>query len=273
MIVDLHCHSTASDGGLSPQDLLARAVEQGVELLAITDHDTVDGYLQVRDQSPIPLIAGVELSCVWSKVTIHVLGLGIDPAHAEMALGLEKQKLARTLRAETIAERLEKRGFSGALAGAKALAGDSPIGRPHFARFLVDEGHVSSFNQAFKKYLGAGKPGDVKALWPEMAEAVHWVEACGGVAVLAHPLHYKMTNTKLRALLADFKHAGGRGLEVVNGRQQTDQTQHLARLAEQFELLASCGSDFHRPTPWSELGVMAKLPDSCHPVWHQFMSS
>ena len=273
MIVDLHCHSTASDGGLSPEQLLARAVEQGVELLAITDHDTVDGYLSVQEQSPIPLVAGIELSCVWSKVTIHVLGLGIDPAHPVMAEGLEKQKVARAKRAEIIAERLEKRGFYGALAGAQALAGSSPVGRPHFARFLESQGHVSSFNQAFKKYLGAGKPGDVKAQWPAMVEAVRWVEACGGIAVLAHPLHYKMTNTKLRSLLIDFKQAGGRGLEVVNGRQQSDHTRYLARLAEQFELLASCGSDFHRPTLWSELGVMAKLPESCHPVWLELKSS
>ena len=273
MIVDLHCHTTASDGGLTPPELIARAVEQGVELLAITDHDTVDGYLTVCDQSPIPLVAGIELSCVWSKVTIHVLGLGIDPSHPAMAEGLARQKIARAQRAETIAERLEKRGFSGALAGAAALAAGSPIGRPHFANFLLEQGHVNSFNQAFKKYLGAGKPGDVKALWPAMAEAVHWIESCGGVAVLAHPLHYKMTNTKLRALLADFKLAGGRGLEVVNGRQQADNTLHLAKLAEQFELLASCGSDFHRPTPWSELGVMAQLPKHCRPVWLELMPS
>ena len=205
-------------------------------------------------------------------MTIHVVGLGIDPSHPAMAEGLSVQKAARLKRAETIAERLEKRGFDGALAGAKALAGDSQLGRPHFARFLVDHGHVSSFNQAFKKHLGAGKPGDVKAMWPAMATAVQWIEQCGGIAVLAHPLHYKMTNTKLRALLTDFREAGGRAMEVVNGRQHNDQARHLSKLAADFDLMASCGSDFHRPTPWSELGVMAQMPDNCHPVWLELSS-
>jgi hypothetical protein len=205
-------------------------------------------------------------------VTIHVVGLGFDPDHPIMKQGLQTLADVRQRRAETIALRLAKRGIDGALQGAVRIAAGSQLGRPHFAQYLLEQGHVSSFAQAFKRYLGAGKIGDVKNGWPALADAVRWIVGSGGAAVLAHPLHYKMTNTKLRALLADFKQAGGEAIEVVSGQQQLDQTRHLAQLAQQFNLQASCGSDFHRPTPWSELGSMAAMPEQCQPVWHGLSS-
>jgi predicted metal-dependent phosphoesterase TrpH len=274
MIADLHSHSTASDGELAPLALLRRAEQQGVELMAITDHDCVDGYLAVKDQwqqQTMRLIAGVELSCLWGKRLIHVVGLNIDVDNQQLSTGLAQQQLARKQRAQLIDAKLVKCGFSGGLEYVTELAGNSQIGRPHFARFLVEKGYVRSENEAFNRYLGAGKVGDVKELWPAMETVVGWIKASGGVAVLAHPLHYKMTATKLKALIGDFKQYGGAAIEVVSGKQAKDQTQQLAKLAQQFELHASIGSDFHKPgTPWRELGQVGQLPAPCQPVWSLF---
>jgi len=279
VIVDLHNHSSASDGELSPEDLLQRAQGLGVELMALTDHDTIDGYLALRQSASataptLQLIPGVELSCVWSKMLIHVVGLGFDADNESLRQALLGQQQARRQRAQLIAAKLEKYGFSGGYDYACDLAGESQIGRPHFAQFLLDKGYVSSLNQAYKKYLGAGKAGDVKLTWPAMASAIDWIVRAGGVAVLAHPLHYKITATKMRALLGDFKAGGGRAIEVICGQQNKDRTQYLSQLATQFELMGSVGSDFHRPgSPWSELGKAGPLPRACVPVWSQFTAS
>lgn len=269
MIVDLHCHTTASDGALSPADLVDRAVQQGVNVLAITDHDTVDGLLQLpAAPADIEMVSGVELSCTWGKRLIHVVGLNIQIDSEPLITGLRQQQQSRQLRAELIAEKLEKYGFSGAYDYVSALAGGGQIGRPHFARFLVEKGYVANEKQAFKKFLGAGKPGDIKTTWPSMATAVEWICASGGVAVLAHPHHYKLTTTKLYALTTDFRAAGGRAVEVISGQQPRDRTQYLLQLVERFDMLASIGSDFHRPgQAWNELGQMGELPGRCRPVW------
>jgi len=271
LLYDLHCHSTASDGKLSPQDLCARAIANGVTHLAITDHDTLAGW-QSFSQLPadISLISGIEYSCVWSGMTIHIVGLGFDPSHAVMQSGLAIQADARDKRSLIIAERLEKLGFKGAFAAAREYAGVNQIGRPHFARFLLEKNHVNSINQAFDRYLGAGKPGDVKALWPELEMAVHWITESGGIAVLAHPARYKMTNMKLRRLIMAFKAAGGSAMEVVSGSQSRHVTSHMAQLCDDYDLLASQGSDFHGPgSPWQELGRFDELPKRCRPVWEQ----
>ena len=268
-----------SDGELEPEALLLRAYERGVQLLAITDHDCIDGYLVAREQVRAPavdgkvmqLISGIELSCVWSGVLIHIVGLNFDADDPFLRDVLAQQQTSRMERAKLIGEKLKKYGFTGGFEYASKLAGDSQIGRPHFARFLVDMGYVDSIQMAFKKYLGAGKPGDVKHTWPAMASVVTWIKECGGTAVVAHPLHYKITATKLRALLGDFKAAGGAAIEVISGRQTQDKTQYVAQLAGQFDLLASIGSDFHRPgTSWSEIGNSGSLPSQCKPVWSAF---
>lgn len=242
--------------------------------MAITDHDSVDGYLSVREHwhgNPMQLVAGVELSCVWQKRLIHIVGLNIDTDNPVLKKGLDEQQQVRIERAKRIDAKLIKFGFEGGLKYATDLAGDSQIGRPHFARFLVERGHVSSENEAFNRYLGAGKPGDIKQLWPQIESVMEWIHASGGVAVIAHPLHYKMTATKLRALCEDFKSLGGRAIEVISGKQQKDQVQYLAQLAERYDLYASVGSDFHKPdTPWRELGKVGSLPKSCRPVWELF---
>ncbi len=250
MIIDFHTHSHASDGALSPRELLAEAVEAGVQQLALTDHDTVAGYRALIDSAEalpdgMRLLAGTELSSLWSGVGIHVVGLGMDVDHPDIRQGLALLDSARRERAELIAGRLEKLGMPGALAGAEAEAGVSQIGRPHFAAWMVAEGHVADANQAFDKYLGAGKVGDVKTCWPAMADAVGWIVAAGGTAVLAHPLKYKMTRVKLKRCLVDFMAAGGTAMEVYSGRQTREQTRDLCLMANEFGLLASAGSDFH----------------------------
>lgn len=270
MIADLHCHSTASDGTLPPRELLTRARDRGVGTLAITDHDTVDAYAGL-DCDDVVIVPGVELSAQWSGRTIHVVGLGIDLGSASLADAIGLQQQARIDRATVIAQRLEKQGIPDTLDGARRIAGNSQIGRPHFAQHLLNTGRARSIAAAFKRYLGAGKPGDVKSHWPELETAVGWLRAAGGIAVLAHPGKYRMTNAKLGDLAREFRDAGGEALEVLCGKQTPDLTRKLASLCNDLELHASCGSDFHEPDrPWSELGAFGRLPDGCRPVWNLF---
>lgn len=275
MLVDFHTHSTASDGDLSPLELLAQARRRGISQFAITDHDTVAGYQaaagQIGADDSLQLIAGVEFSCRWSGVTIHVLGLGMDCEHAGMREALQYLDDARRQRGERIGEKLAKLGFPGAFEGALAQAGGSQLGRPHFAAWMVECGHVVDRNQAFDRYLGQGKPGDVKAFWPEMAQVVQWIESAGGAAIVAHPLKYKLTGMKLRRLLIDFVAAGGSGIEVSSGRQTADQLAHLKRLANEYSLEISMGSDFHRETAYSApLGVELPANNRLPGVWERW---
>ena len=261
MLVDFHTHTSASDGALAPAELLARAREAGIAELAITDHDTLAGY---RAAAPLArdlvLHAGVELSCQWSGATVHVVGLGMRVDDPTLTAGLEILQSARRQRAETIADRLASRGFPGALEGARAIAGQSQLGRPHFARWLVAAGHLPDEATAFKRYLGRGKAGDVKVFWPTLAEVTGWLVAAGGIAVLAHPLHYKLTRMKLRRLVTAFADAGGGALEVVSGRQAAGQATGLARLAADFGLAVSVGSDFHADSRYGARPGVATAP-------------
>lgn len=273
VIVDFHTHSLASDGALEPSDLLLQAKEAGVSRFAITDHDTLAGYLSVKDTQAaqdVGLISGVELSCRWAKTTIHVVGLGFDDSAAEIIDMVTSLSDARIERAKTIAQRLENAGFSGALDGALKVANGSQIGRPHFAQWMLDTGHVASLTEAFDKYLGAGKVGDVKAFWPAMADVVHAITASGGVAVLAHPLKYRLTGMKLRALINDFKAAGGTCLEILNGRQPEVDMKRLSQMAQSSDLLVSAGSDFHRSFEYGPtLGVDADRLAAGQYVWSE----
>lgn len=272
MIFDLHSHTTFSDGVLEPQQLVSRALEKGVDALAITDHDTIDAYRDLADRhDAIRIIAGIEFSTQWQNTGIHVLGLNIDLDSDALETGTKYQSEARQLRAVMIGEKLAKQGINDAFDGASKLANGANIGRPHFARHLVDIGKVSSIQAAFKKYLGAGKSGDVKQHWADLPQIIQWIRDANGIAVLAHPLKYKMTNTKLKRLLDHFLQVGGQGVEVVSGQQLPHQTQYMARLCEQKKLLASCGSDFHMPGKrWAELGRFAPLPKNVTPVWDRF---
>ncbi len=261
-----------SDGVLTPHQLILRAVEKGVDALAITDHDTLDAYRQVPlIQNHIELIPGIELSTQWQATGIHVLGLNIDLDSEAINTAALSQSAARFERANRIGERLEKKGIKGAFDGARKLSTGGYIGRPHFAQYLINIGKVDSMNAAFKKYMGDGKAGDVKQHWAELPQVCQWIRDANGIAVLAHPLKYKLTRTRLKRLLDCFIQAGGQGMEVISGRQLPQQTKDMARLCEQMKLLASCGSDFHMPDrPWAELGAIAPLPGNVMPVWDQF---
>ena len=273
MTIDLHSHTTASDGSLEPHQLIERATKQGVTMLSITDHDTVAAYDTLRPDSiqSLTLVPGIELSTVLQGVGIHVLGLNIQPASDAMGEAVAVQGKIRSERAELIAARLEKLGIEGALSGARKLAGNGWIGRPHFARFLVETEVVPDQNRAFRKYLGNGKSGDVKQLWPELEKIIEWTRDAGGTPILAHPSRYRLSRSKLNRLIRGFVAAGGMGLEVVSGRLQQNEITHLAKLCQNHQLLASCGSDFHSPgRPWSELGRIASIPSGCRPVWEHW---
>jgi predicted metal-dependent phosphoesterase TrpH len=278
VLIDFHTHTTASDGALAPEELLARAAAAGVDMLAITDHDSVAGYLALAAAGAAAgapqLVSGVEFSCRWSGATVHIVGLGIDCAHPALRAGVARMDTARLQRGEKIGRQLAGRGFPGALQGALQEAGDSQLGRPHFAAWLVREGHVRDHAEAFDRYLGRGKPGDVKAFWPELAEVVEWIVAAGGVAVIAHPLKYRFTGMKLRRLVIDFKAAGGEAMEVASGYRTRDQLAHLRRLVQEYGLEVSVGSDFHRDGPYSaalgvELAPFAELPG----VWARWQTA
>jgi 3',5'-nucleoside bisphosphate phosphatase len=270
MVFDLHSHTTASDGALAPRELLARAREYGVSCLAITDHDTVDAYLHLTDAETagVALCHGIELSASWHGRSVHIVGLKLRLHCDELRAALRAQQQSRLQRAEVIAKRLAQKGIRDALAGARTFAGNGMIGRPHFARFLVANGTVRDEQQAFRRYLGHGKAGDVQSGWPSVATVTSWIRESGGTAVLAHPAQYKMTNAKLGSLADEFVQAGGTALEVVSGKQSPELTRRLGELASTKHLLASSGSDFHRPgQAWSELGQQSALPAGVRPVW------
>ena len=269
---DLHCHSTASDGVLSPREVVLRAFEQGVNVLALCDHDTVAGIdeaKQTADEIGIALISGVEISTDWEGRGIHIVGLNFDKMHPKMLALLENQKILREKRALEIGAKLEKVGISNAYEGAKTLA-DGEVTRAHYARYLVQIGKVSNDGQAFKRYLGPGKSAFVKAEWTSIPTTIETIHAAGGIAVIAHPLRYNMTGKWVRRLMADFKTWGGDGVEIADCGQTKDQRQILARWANEFDLLGSVGSDFHFPCGWVELGNNLALPEGVKPVWAEF---
>jgi predicted metal-dependent phosphoesterase TrpH len=272
MNVDLHCHTNVSDGDLSPAELIELAEERNINMLSITDHDSIKAYDSARaTNSGLRLIPGIEFSSYWNKFGVHIVGLNLDLASSSLQQGVAQQSQAREQRAEKIAEKLGRLGFEDCLAGAKSFTSGGQVGRPHFAQHLVAVGAVSSIQQAFKKYLGAGKAGDIKEQWADIAQVVDWIRGAGGVAVLAHPTKYKMTGSKINQLITDFAAVGGEAIEVISGLQIPSVTKDMARLCNRHGLLASCGSDFHsNQQPWAALGMVAPLPDSCTPVWQSW---
>ena len=272
MIYDLHTHSIASDGSLSPNDLVALADQCGVDVLAITDHDTLDAYESVETIDSTPrLVPGIELSTSWRGIGIHIVGLNVDLENETLRRGVEVQRQNRIRRAAMIADRLSKKGIPDSLAAVRKLSQNDYIGRPQFASHLVDAGYVRTTRDAFRKYLGPGKAGDVRHIWPSLDEVTSWIAAAEGTAVLAHPAKYRLTKTKLKLLATDFRSAGGHAIEVVCGSQCDSTTAALARLANETGLSASCGSDFHSlEHAWSRPGRFPALPYSVEPVWERW---
>ncbi len=272
--IDLHSHSTVSDGLLTPSALVRHALAQGVGVLALTDHDDVAGLdeaAQVAVELGIELIHGVEISVTWNRRTLHIVGLKIDKGCKPLVEGLAEIRQGRHIRAEAMAESLSRVGIADSLQGSYRYAGQGIIGRTHFARFLVEKGYAKDIRSVFKKYLVKGKPGYCEHRWADLADAIGWINQSGGIAVLAHPGRYDLGRTNMLKLLNEFREMGGKAIEVVTGSHSVDQYQHFAKLSHQFDLLASKGSDYHGTGhTYIEMGRLPDLPALCTPVWHDW---
>jgi 3',5'-nucleoside bisphosphate phosphatase len=272
---DLHAHSTHSDGLLTPEALVRRAATRGVDVLALTDHDELSGLSEAQTAAadlPLRLIAGAEVSVSWRDITLHVLGLRVDAGCPALRDGLGRIRTGRSERARRIGASLAQAGIQGAYEGAlRFCTSERLISRTHFARFLVEAGHVRELRDVFRRFLVRGKPGHVEHAWAGLPEAIDWIHAAGGRAVLAHPGRYKVSPTALRELLGDFRDAGGDGLEVLSPSHSAAQVTDFACHARRLGLLASSGSDYHGPgESYVDLGDMPPLPAGVTPVWHDW---
>lgn len=269
---DLHCHSTRSDGVLAPAAVVARALARGVDVLALTDHDATDGNADARAAAAdtgMEFVCGVEVSASFESLTIHIVGLRIDPDNEALCTGLAQVRSGRDARARRIGDALAEAGIPDAYAGARKFAGsDSLVARTHFARFLVEIGKARDTKSVFKNYLTPGKPGYVKHEWAGLDQAIGWIHAAGGDAVLAHPGRYPCSPTAMRRLIATFRDAGGDALEVVTPAHTPQQYAEFATHARVYGLKGSVGSDFHSPDEsWMDLGDTPGLPAGVTPVW------
>ena len=272
---DLHCHSVVSDGTLTPEALAERAKANGVHLWALTDHDELGGQKRAKDAAhalKMDYLSGVEISVTWMNQTIHIVGLGIDADHQGIIEGLRRTREGRGNRAQLMADQLLKAGIPGAYEGALHYAGNHQlISRTHFARYLVEQGVCKDTEHVFKNYLVEGKPGFVPHQWASLEDAVAWIKAAGGVAVIAHPGRYPFNSMQMEELYKQFKDIGGLGIEVITGSHSPDQYQTYGKVAQQYGFLASRGSDFHDPNESHiDLGVLPHLPDHLTPVWSVF---
>jgi 3',5'-nucleoside bisphosphate phosphatase len=269
--IDLHCHSTISDGLFSPTDLVAHAASRGVKVLALTDHDDVGGLQSAREAAllhNIKFINGVEISVTWKKRTLHIVGLKVNPDYEPLKNALNAVRTGRDERAREMGADLTRVGIHGAYEGAKALAGTSIITRTHFASFMVQAGHAKDRKTVFKKYLVKGKPGYVDHAWMSLEQAVTLIRDSGGIAVIAHPGRYDLGVINMHLLMHEFRTLGGAAIEVVTGSHTPPQYQQFAKIAHRFSLKSSLGSDFHGPgISFMEMGCICNLPADCVPVW------
>ncbi len=272
MNADLHCHSVVSDGTLEPEALAARAKANGVELWALTDHDEVGGQHRARDAAravDLPYLTGTEISVTFADTTVHIVGLGFDPDDDALRAGLAATRGGRGARARQMSDGLAAVGIEGAYEGALRFVGNPElVSRTHFGRFLVERGVCADTSEVFRRFLVEGKPGYVPHRWARLGDAVRWIDAAGGVAVVAHPARYKFTANEEYALFSEFKAHGGRGVEVVTGAHSAADASKYVGTAREFDLLASRGSDFHSPEESRvDLGGLPPLPTGLTPVW------
>lgn len=269
--IDLHCHSTVSDGILSPQDLVAHASKSGVKILALTDHDDVGGLAAARQAATehgIHFVNGVEISATWKKRTLHIVGLKFDADNVALKTALDKVRIGRDERAKEMSVGLAKAGIGGAYEGAKAIAKQSILTRSHFAQFLAQNGHAKDVKSVFKKFLVKGKPGFVDSQWMDLESAVGLIISAGGQAVIAHPGRYDLGMVNMHLLMHEFRTLGGAAIEVVTGSHQPPQYQQFATIAHRFSLKASLGSDYHGAgLSYMGMGQVPELPAGCVPVW------
>ncbi len=273
---DLHCHSVVSDGLLAPTALVERARANGVDLLALTDHDEIGGLDEARAAAAtagLDFINGVEISVSWGDdQTVHIVGLNFDHRHADLVAGLARVRGGRDARAGLMAAELAKVGIAGAYEGALKYVGNPAlISRSHFARYIVERGFAPDVKTVFDHWLAKGKPGYVSHAWAELQDAVNWIGDAGGIAVIAHPVRYRLSAAERRELYVAFKACGGRGIEVVSGSGNEADIREIAGIAREFGFLASRASDFHGPgESYVDLGRMAPLPPDLKPVWEEW---
>ena len=270
-VFDLHTHSTASDGILSPEMLVEKASAVGINTLALTDHDTVAGLAAAQSTAKkynITLINGIELSCLWNNKTIHVVGLNFKADNKAIIDATTHLNHLREERAIKIGEKLKKVGIDNAYENAKRIAAGGTVTRQHFSTFLIENGNAKNQTDVFKRFLVNNKPGYASVEWPSLEETIAQINGAGGVSVIAHPMRYKLTATKLRNLIKEFKELGGKAIEVVTGHNQSAEIELATGYAKRYDMAASVGSDFHNGnTAWSQLGKLAKLPQGLTPVW------
>ncbi len=274
-IIDLHCHSTASDGLFAPADLARLAAANGVERLALTDHDCLDGLVAARtaaNEVAMGFIDGVEISIEWGGLQVHILGYNFDTDDAALNAGLASIRSGRVVRAQRMAAELEKIGFAGCFEGAMRFAGNpSLISRAHFARYLVEQGVCKDVRSVFDAYLVPGRPGYVAHCWATLEESVGWVLGAGGIASIAHPGRYKFSRPQMRTLLDDFKQFGGQAIEIISGSHSSEHVAFFTRQAREKGFMASCGSDFHGlGESYVALGRFEPLPKGLTPIWEAF---
>jgi len=271
MKIDLHSHSYYSDGVLSPSELIRLASEADCDLFSLTDHDTTAGISEARleaNKLGVKLLTGVEISAFWRNMTIHIVGLGIDVHNDILQTGLFHNQMLRKDRAEKIALSLWRSGIKDALEKTQSLSETEMLTRTHFAQMLISEGYCKDMKAVFRRYLTGKKPGGVRVEWKNFDEVIHWIHAAGGKAFVAHPLRYRMTHTKIKNMLNDFKFFLGDGLEVVTGTSTDEEVKLSNQWSQDYNLLASCGSDFHGwPNQRIRIGNLRDLPDPEKAVW------
>ncbi|HZW12430.1 MAG TPA: 3',5'-nucleoside bisphosphate phosphatase [Noviherbaspirillum sp.] len=273
--VDLHCHSSVSDGALSPAHVAARAKANGVDVWALTDHDEVDGIEEAREAATalgLKYVTGVEISVTWALQTVHIVGLQFDEKNEDLRRGLEHTRSGRERRAREMEAQLAASGIPNAFEGALKYVGNPDlISRTHFARYIVERGVCKDISEVFRNYLTEGKPGYVPHRWASLKDAVGWIRGAGGIAVVAHPGRYDFSDLELDVFLTEFKRLGGAAVEVVTGSHTVDEYGRFASVARNYGLLASRGSDFHAPEESvAELGTLPPLPAGVLPVWHNW---
>ena len=271
MKADLHNHSYFSDGVLSPSEVVRLASDAGCDLFSLTDHDTTNGIAEAKDEAHklgISLVNGVEISAFWRNSAIHIVGLGIDIDNDELQTGLEFNQNLRKERAKKIALGLWRSGIKDSLEKAQILSGGHMLTRTHFAQMLIQEGYCKDMKSVFRRYLSGRKPGGVRVEWKNFEEVIKWIQAAGGKALIAHPFRYRMTHTKIKKMLNDFKSAGGDGLEVVNANSSDEEISLGSQWSNDYDLLASIGSDFHGwPNQRVKIGNLADLPNNSRAIW------
>jgi predicted metal-dependent phosphoesterase TrpH len=273
--IDLHCHSTVSDGLLPPAAVATRAKANGVEVWALTDHDEVGGIAEAREAAAafgLRYVTGVEISITWASETVHIVGLQFDEKNESLVKGLAHTRSGRERRAQEIAAQLKTAGIPNAFEGALKFVGNPDlISRTHFARYLLELGICKDVSEVFSNYLTEGKPGFVPHRWATLRDAVSWIRGAGGIAVVAHPGRYRFNELALDVFLREFKQVGGSGVEVVTGSHTVDEYEKFARVAKNYGLMASRGSDFHGPGESPiDLGGLPPLPAGLVPVWHNW---